>query len=529
MVDDKNKSADPTEGKIPSDEVTLDINTFDDEDIFDQGPADPVDDVTMIENDDIVEPELEVTAEEQHLGLEQDLFDLNQGTDLFENNNNRLDDETLFANMFDSDQDEDIFGKIDAPSSAQPREETQENAFDVEDTTFSSDAFDDINADFPDSEQSIDLGDDQLFDYDATTSDKQDIESDDDIFSAPKGPDLKRGQGSGLSGKLDAMVGNIKGLFQGNKPQAATPADPGVKAKRIVRTAALLILVVLVYSLLRFINPSVDSTVAAEDSMAEGDKIAAFNLEKATPIAKEDVVATTEVEISAPVDPLEKVEVAVAEPAAPATPAVPAAPMAAVSEPVAPMAPAPLAVPSQAQLSAEQKVAELEAALASMNQKLAALNTQTQSSPLAPVTLNDMGTDDASALATKQVLNQALQRIDELDKKLLLLAELQKEMKSLSSQVQTLKTDVVQQSMIVGQTQREINTGVQSFRLDNPEPVRIMVQAAIPGRAWLRSETGELYTVIPGDEVPGYGKVVTIDAGTGTVIMSSRAVIREQF
>lgn len=578
MVDDKNMPPDLEENKKPSDEVTLDINAFDDEDIFDQGPAEAMDDFSLLDDDQVGEGHendntdagldiavditnsYEDNEQEKDLAIEQDIFDVGQeDEDLFAKSSTKLDDDELFADIFNTPADDDIFGDFKEPESfrevspppptpsAPVRNEPimmestygqdRDSLMDEEDTTFSSDAFDDVNADFPDSERSLDLGDDQLFDYDAAPGSTEDTALDDDIFAAPKGPSAKPHVQSSFAKMIEETIGKITGAIHSKDKAGAesAPLDQAAKTKRIVRTAALLILVVLVYSLLRFINPGTDSTVANNAATPDIDKIAKFDLNKAQPVQHEPS-ATTDVKISAPA------ESPAAEPMTTATQAPQSASTqttiqvattttpAPVVEPVpAPAVSAPMPIASAAELSAEQKVTELEAALSAMDKKLAALNSQAQSTSSTNLALDSMNPNDASAAATKQILSQALQRIDELDKKLLMLAELQKEMKSLSNQLQTLKSDVVQQSMIVGQAQREINTGIQSFKLDNPEPVRIMVQAAIPGRAWLRSETGELYTVIPGDEVPGYGKVVSIDAGTGTVIMSSRAVIREQF
>jgi intracellular multiplication protein IcmG len=43
------------------------------------------------------------------------------------------------------------------------------------------------------------------------------------------------------------------------------------------------------------------------------------------------------------------------------------------------------------------------------------------------------------------------------------------------------------------------------------------VQAIIPGRAWLKSESGETITVAEGDTIKGYGRVVKIDPYDGVV------------
>jgi hypothetical protein len=47
------------------------------------------------------------------------------------------------------------------------------------------------------------------------------------------------------------------------------------------------------------------------------------------------------------------------------------------------------------------------------------------------------------------------------------------------------------------------------------------VQAIIPGRAWLKNADGQVITVAPGDSVPGYGTVATIDSQSGLVVTST--------
>lgn len=47
------------------------------------------------------------------------------------------------------------------------------------------------------------------------------------------------------------------------------------------------------------------------------------------------------------------------------------------------------------------------------------------------------------------------------------------------------------------------------------------VQAIIPGRAWLKNSNGQIITVAPGDAVPGYGTVSTIDSQSGVVTTST--------
>jgi hypothetical protein len=127
---------------------------------------------------------------------------------------------------------------------------------------------------------------------------------------------------------------------------------------------------------------------------------------------------------------------------------------------------------------------------------------------------------------SQEILMKTLSKIEGIDKKMSYISDLETQVHILNKEVNALKNDVVQQSIIVGQNQAHINQNLIAT-IDANAP-KMIVQAAIPGRAWLRSESGQLITVIPGDEVAGYGRVVSIDATTGTVLMSSRAVFREQ-
>lgn len=195
-----------------------------------------------------------------------------------------------------------------------------------------------------------------------------------------------------------------------------------------------------------------------------------------------------------------------------------------------PMSASPTGMPAMSSSSApmdiQQKLDNLETALRSIDQRL---------SLVGPAGMGDEKmqrlerlVNDSSAPEMQQVLAEAVSKMKELDRKLERISELQQQVRKLDSEVKMLKEDVVTQTNMVGEQQRLFNDNVQVSQLKEPGPVQMIVQAAIPGRAWLRSERGELLTVIPGDEVPGYGRVVSIDAASGTVVTSSRAVFREQ-
>jgi hypothetical protein len=55
---------------------------------------------------------------------------------------------------------------------------------------------------------------------------------------------------------------------------------------------------------------------------------------------------------------------------------------------------------------------------------------------------------------------------------------------------------------------------------------KYVVHAIIPGRAWLRDQQQKIFSITEGQELEGYGKVLTIDPKLGTVILSSGQVLR---
>ena len=55
----------------------------------------------------------------------------------------------------------------------------------------------------------------------------------------------------------------------------------------------------------------------------------------------------------------------------------------------------------------------------------------------------------------------------------------------------------------------------------------LVVEAVISGRAWLRSVTGQAFSVTIGDKIPGYGKVIKIDSTKGTLTTDSGVVLTQ--
>ena len=52
------------------------------------------------------------------------------------------------------------------------------------------------------------------------------------------------------------------------------------------------------------------------------------------------------------------------------------------------------------------------------------------------------------------------------------------------------------------------------------------IQAIIPGRAWIKSTDGTIVTIVQGNVIPGYGRVLRVDSERGNVVTSSGRIIR---
>ena len=59
------------------------------------------------------------------------------------------------------------------------------------------------------------------------------------------------------------------------------------------------------------------------------------------------------------------------------------------------------------------------------------------------------------------------------------------------------------------------------------KPTTLYIHAIIPGRVWLRDQNNRIFSVVPGDDVQGYGKVLSIDPRAGTVMTSSGQLLRQ--
>ncbi len=384
------------------------------------------------------------------------------------------------------------------------------------------------------------------------------------------------------------IIGKLPGKIQDMLPvKASTPAPAmagkgggggaqgsgmGYKQRRLMRLLSMVFMVMLVYSLLRScIGGSTDKDM--ENVVLDaGDNLASpVTAVEEMPDASEEMTVITELPTETGMDfeveeesaeqalgtdisfeePSEATSVAEEPASEEVAVAVPSVDETGVEQPVAldsqtlqeledlglmipqgmgelavtlPRNPDELVVAPVGQAGVTSKLTDLESSLMAIDDRLDELNFQMRDERITRIENIIAGVD---APETQAMLVQTLQKMEEIDKKLSQLSELQKEMRALDLEIKSVKSDIVEQTTIVGEQQKGINESLASAKMQQDIPPQMIVQATIPGRAWLRSEAGELLTVIPGDDIPGYGRVISIDAATGTVVMSSRVVFRE--
>lgn len=389
--------------------------------------------------------------------------------------------------------------------------------------TTSPDPFGDMNADFPEEKPGQSLSDDALFDYEpqseASFEDIGGAEpelgdigmADETPPPAKKSPDLKR-----IAARLGVMLvlalmiyGGLK-FFLGEKPVEMAEIHkpiPAVAAAKPVRAVAPVTQ-----------RPEVAVTPIPEVVAATPSNLPVpGSVTSGLPSVQPTVTIPSTGMMTEMVVPGTVVHAAAQTPEVVSTGTL-------VNAPAQPQ-PNEMAAPATTDVS--EKLDKLEMALQSIDQRLSQVGTGAMTPTEQAERLDRLSTENGTP-GMQATLESAVKKMQALDTKLDRINELQQQVRLLNSEVQGLKEDVVTQTNIVGQQQRAINENTQASHMREPSPVKMMVQAIIPGRAWLRSERGELITVIPGDEVPGYGRVVSIDAASGSVVTSTRAVFREQ-
>lgn len=92
-------------------------------------------------------------------------------------------------------------------------------------------------------------------------------------------------------------------------------------------------------------------------------------------------------------------------------------------------------------------------------------------------------------------------------------------------QVETQMTQINNALQTLINASKSPNVEPQAMGPTLPPARSYLVQAIIPGRAWLKANNGQIITVGLGDAIPGFGKVVLIDPQNGIVQTDAGLII----
>jgi intracellular multiplication protein IcmG len=110
------------------------------------------------------------------------------------------------------------------------------------------------------------------------------------------------------------------------------------------------------------------------------------------------------------------------------------------------------------------------------------------------------------------------------------LSDLSTKLAALSQRMDAMSVTLQTQSQTVTRLEAQARARVvvrhRAARRVRQKPLLYVIQAVIPGRAWLVDARGRTMTVQEGSTVPGYGIVRTIDAMQGRILTSSGKMIR---
>ena len=128
--------------------------------------------------------------------------------------------------------------------------------------------------------------------------------------------------------------------------------------------------------------------------------------------------------------------------------------------------------------------------------------------------VNQIKQMESSIQEVSQTLSRLNQTIAAMDNRVL----------GLTETVEGLSQDLVNVKKVI--TDEDLDLASGAARQSNDQPLiysapEYIVHAIIPGRAWLKSTSGQIITVTEGDTMGDYGKVAVIDAANSLVRTSS--------
>jgi intracellular multiplication protein IcmG len=149
---------------------------------------------------------------------------------------------------------------------------------------------------------------------------------------------------------------------------------------------------------------------------------------------------------------------------------------------------------------------------------------QSSMAPMQPA-VSDAVNNRLSDIASRQADYQAgLEKLNsQLSDMQNSLSALNNQVSSLSSAMQTLASQFAAQQAAVEATKKAAQKKIAQQKAA-PKPI-YFARSMIPGRAWLLTQNGETVTVSVGNNLPGYGTVISIDPVQGTVTTSTGAII----
>lgn len=135
--------------------------------------------------------------------------------------------------------------------------------------------------------------------------------------------------------------------------------------------------------------------------------------------------------------------------------------------------------------------------------------------------INQLESTITNMATTLEHLNKT---IHAMDNRILSLTET---VDGLSQDLANVKRAMIEQDvdLTANSSNIKFSSKKQAQTLNNSEP-SYTVHAIIPGRAWLKSSSGQILTVTEGDKLGNYGTVAVIDSANGLVRTSSGIIIR---
>lgn len=112
------------------------------------------------------------------------------------------------------------------------------------------------------------------------------------------------------------------------------------------------------------------------------------------------------------------------------------------------------------------------------------------------------------------------------------LKRLEQRYEALSNDYDRLNARVRAGNVGVAKPRGDVRSGSKQKAASVPAPVvdakvpGVQLKAVVDHNAWVQTESGDSVMVAPGDEIPGVGRVRSVDSETGTVRLSDGRVIR---